>query len=166
MLDDSARPVVRLATEVDAAALAAMRRAWSEEDAGHPIHDPAFEADFARWWARDPHRLTWVGVLDGAVTGTVSLETSERPPEPGPESSWRAPRRWGWVTNAYVAPSARGGGLGRALLDAAIAHADAHGFARVVLHPTDGSVAFYGRAGFVPATDLLRRSLGGTAPRP
>lgn len=149
--------LVRLATDDDVAALAALRRAWSEETAGQAIEDPGFEADFARWFRRDPDRLTWVGVLDGALLGTVSLEVSQRPPEPGPESVWRTPRYWGWITNAYVVPSARGGGLGARLLATAVAHADAHGFARVALHPSARSTSFYARAGFVPATTLLAR---------
>ena len=51
----------------------------------------------------------------------------------------------------------RDAGLGRLLLDACTSYADERGLARIVLSPTDRSVPFYARAGFVPATSLMVR---------
>jgi hypothetical protein len=42
-------------------------------------------------------------------------------------------------------------------LNASTGHADEHGFARLVLSPSERSVPFYARAGFEPATSLMVR---------
>jgi ribosomal protein S18 acetylase RimI-like enzyme len=53
----------------------------------------------------------------------------------------------------YVAPEARGRGLGQALLDTAIAEARSRGFTRLILDTLEdrmaGAIALYRRAGFV-----------------
>ena len=67
------------------------------------------------------------------------------------------PRVWGYVANVYVVPSARDTGTGTLLLEAVTAHADEHGYARLVLSPSERSVPFYERAGFAPATSLMLR---------
>jgi GNAT superfamily N-acetyltransferase len=64
----------------------------------------------------------------------------------------------------YVVPEHRDAGVGRYLLDALVAHADAEGLERVVLSPSERSVPFYRRAGFDPADQLLLRPHPGTAP--
>ncbi len=68
-----------------------------------------------------------------------------------------------------VRPAVRGGGAGRAVLDALLAAAAARGCREVRLHAEVGAVGFYVRAGFVPygavfedagvAHQTLRRSL-------
>jgi putative acetyltransferase len=61
----------------------------------------------------------------------------------------------------YLAPSARGRGVGRALLDEALGFARASGAARVVLDTTDAmkrAIAFYERAGFVRDDSQVRGS--------
>jgi GNAT superfamily N-acetyltransferase len=62
---------------------------------------------------------------------------------------------WGYVGQAFVRAEHRDAGVGRLLLDAALAEARALGFDRVVLNPSARSVPFYRRAGFVPADGLL-----------
>jgi GNAT superfamily N-acetyltransferase len=57
----------------------------------------------------------------------------------------------------FVLPAHRDAGVGRLLLDAALAHADAHSYVRVVLHPSPRSVPFYERAGFGSDHPLLVR---------
>jgi predicted N-acetyltransferase YhbS len=61
----------------------------------------------------------------------------------------------GLIGNVFVLPGHRDSGIGRRLLDAALAHARRCDFARVVLAPSARSVPFYARAGFRPATSLL-----------
>jgi len=56
----------------------------------------------------------------------------------------------------WVAPSARGAGLGRALVEAVVAWAEARGAAHVVLRISEGNAAarrLYGSAGFVLDAD-------------
>jgi ribosomal protein S18 acetylase RimI-like enzyme len=79
--------------------------------------------------------------------------------------------RWGvwwsaedcWIEDVFVDPSARRGGLGRALVQAALERAEARGCRRVDLDVDDDNVpaqALYGSLGFERRPQLLlRRSL-------
>jgi GNAT superfamily N-acetyltransferase len=151
---------VRRATLADAPALVRLRRAWTEENAGEPVDDDSFEERFDAWLEREhDQRLTWVGCVDGMPVGMLNLLVFTRMPSPRPVGSTR-PTQWGYLANFFVLRGHRGGGLGRALLDACTAYADDHGFARVVLSPSERSVSLYARHGFVPATSLLTRESG------
>ena len=78
-------------------------------------------------------------------------------PSSGPAAWVRLAARWGYLASFYVRPSHRSTGLGGRMLAALTAYADAEGFVRVVLSPTERSVPLYARAGFVPATCRRRR---------
>jgi GNAT superfamily N-acetyltransferase len=146
---------IRTATRSDVPVLAALRRAWTEEGRGG-IDDAGYEEAFAAWFEREEHqRTTWLAEVDGVAVGMLNLLVFTRMPRPaaGPPP----PSRWGYVANVYVEPGARDAGVGRRLLDAVLAHADAEGFARLVLSPSERSVPFYERAGFAPATSLMLR---------
>lgn len=153
-----AAPVVRLVGPADVPAVAALRRAWTEENAGAPVHDDGFDAAFAAWFEREAHqRLTWVAEVGSRPVGMLNLLVFTRMPRPRAHGAPPHPARWGYVANVYVEAAHRDAGVGRALLDAATTHADAHGFARLVLSPSERSVPFYERAGFAPATSLMLR---------
>jgi GNAT superfamily N-acetyltransferase len=148
---------VRRATRSDVPGLAALRRAWTGEVRG-PVQDQDFEAAFADWFEQqEAQRVTWVLEVDGTVSGMVNLLVFDRMPRPRPAAGPSPPTQWGYLANLYVAPSLRGAGWGGLLLDAVVAHADAHGYARLVLSPSERSVPLYARAGFAPATSLLVR---------
>jgi len=146
---------VRTAAAFDAGALASLRRQWRHEWHGVALDaDPDFEPRFVGWFTDQLARgsLAWLAVLDGEPVGMLLMFVHERMPEPD-----REPGRWGYVGNAFVLPAHRDAGVGGQLLDAALAHADAHGFARVVLNPSPRSVPFYERAGFSRDHPLLVR---------
>ncbi|MET9628503.1 GNAT family N-acetyltransferase [Lentzea sp. NPDC006480] len=146
---------IRQTDERDTAALAALRRAWSEEQAGHPLDDDLFEEDFAQWYAVEaPRRATFVAELDGKAIGMMNLALFERMPKPGRPAS-----RWAYLGNAFVLAAHRNRGIGTTLLNAAIAHARDQHCARIVMSPSERSVPFYQRAGFGPATMLLAHVL-------
>ncbi len=63
----------------------------------------------------------------------------------------------GYIANVYVRRLRRDSGIGSALVRAAVDYADEHGFARLVLSPSERSIAFYERAGFAPTTSLMLR---------
>jgi GNAT superfamily N-acetyltransferase len=149
---------VRLAAVDDVPALAAMRRAWTEEHVGGPVDDPAFEPAFEAWFEREhEQRVTWVGEVDGVVIGMLNLLVFTRMPSPRRAGATPRAAQWGYVANVYVDPVHRDRGAGSALLSAAVDHADGHGFARLVLSPSERSVPVYERAGFAPATSLMLR---------
>jgi GNAT superfamily N-acetyltransferase len=58
---------------------------------------------------------------------------------------------WGYVGNMFVREELRNRGIGSALLAAIIAEAEARGYQRLLLSPTERAVPFYARAGFIDA---------------
>ena len=142
---------VRRATAADVGALAALRRAWVEEDAG-PIDDGgAFERDVADWYANEAgRRLTWIGTLGAEPVGMLNLVEFHRTPRPGRRAS-----SWGYVSNVFVLAAHRSGGIGRELLDAAISTARERGYARLVLSPSERARSLYARVGFGAADKLM-----------
>lgn len=145
---------VRLAGPEDARLLAALRRSWVEETTQGSVEDPGFEERFDEWMRHErDQRLTWLGCVGGEPAGMVNMLIFTRMPRPGQEQ----PSRWGYLANFYVLPEQRNSGLGTALLDALTDRADAEGFVRVVLSPTERSIPFYERGGFRAAYDLMIR---------
>ena len=131
--------------------LAVLRRAWVEERRGGPQDDPGFEDALATWWEREaPQRLAWVASVGDEPVGMLNLLEFTRMPSPGAPAG-----RWGYLGNAFVLGEHRDRGIGRAMLDAAIAEARARDYVRIVLSPSARSVPFYRRAGFRDPTELL-----------
>jgi GNAT superfamily N-acetyltransferase len=147
---------VRRATAADVGALAALRRAWVEEDAG-PIDDGgAFEREVAQWYdAEAGRRLTWIATLGGEPVGMLNVVEFHRMPRPGRRHS-----SWGYVSNVFVLAPHRGGGIGRELLDAAIGVARERGYARLVLSPSERARSLYARVGFGTAEELMLLRFG------
>jgi GNAT superfamily N-acetyltransferase len=147
---------IRVADERDLGALAGLRRAWLEERTGHPVVDPGFEAAFERWWRVElPRRIFWLAEVGSArsgytAVGSINVLEIVHMPRPGARGG-----RIGQVGNAFVLRSFADRGVPRALLDAAIDHARARRYRRLLLAPTAGSAGFYRRAGFAPAGDSL-----------
>lgn len=147
---------IRVADERDVPALASLRRSWLEERAGHPIEDAGFEASFAQWCrVEQPRRTFWlaeVGTPRSGYTAIGSINVVElvHMPRPGARGG-----RIGHVGNAFVLASFASRGVPGALLAAAMAHARARRYRRLLLAPTPDSVAFYRRAGFEPAGEAL-----------
>jgi GNAT superfamily N-acetyltransferase len=161
--EQSVGEVIRLATYDDRALVAALRRAWVEENSGGPIEDDDFERRFDEWLRREEHqRLTWLGLVDDQPVAMVNMLVFTRMPRPGTEVS-----QWGYLANFYVRPENRDAGLGTRLLAALTAYADEHGFVRVILSPSERSVPFYERGGFSASNALMLRtpaSVDGTSP--
>ena len=134
--------------------VAALRRAWTEEQTGRDQPDDDFLARFDAWLEREQdQRVTWLAYDGAEPVGMVNLLVFTRMPRPGQPRA----ARWGYLANFYVRPSHRSTGLGARMLAALTAYADAESFVRVVLSPTERSVPLYARAGFVPATSLMVR---------
>ena len=145
-------PAIRMAGPADAPALAALRRAWTAEQHG-PVDDPGFEARFLDWYERESaRRFSWLAEVGGELVGMMNLAVFDRMPQPG-----REPGSWGYLANSFVLAAHRNQGIGSLLLGALLAHADAHGYVRVVLSPSPRAVPFYQRAGFTQGTELMVR---------
>jgi GNAT superfamily N-acetyltransferase len=147
---------VRRAMAADVASLAALRRAWVEEDGGAIADGGAFERDFAQWYAAEAgRRLTWIAVLGDESVGMLNLVEFHRMPRPG-----RLHSRWGYISNVFVLARHRNRGVGRELLDVAIGTARERGYARLVLSPSEQARSLYARVGFGAADELMLLPLG------
>jgi GNAT superfamily N-acetyltransferase len=141
---------IRPAMPDDAAELARLRWEFRIE-VGTPAtrSRAAFDAEmesFAREvLGGDGAWRAWVADEGGRLLGCVWLRLVEKVPHP---SRSRHERPIAYVTNMYVEPGRRDGGLGRELLDVAVAFAREAGADGVLLWPSERSLPFYERAGF------------------
>jgi GNAT superfamily N-acetyltransferase len=87
----------------------------------------------------------WVAEDGARIVGCVWLQVVERVPHPNLR---RGERPIAYVTNMYVVPELRNGGIGRELLDAAVAYARERRASAAILWPSPRSISFYRRAGF------------------
>jgi GNAT superfamily N-acetyltransferase len=143
--------LIRVATTADVGALVELRRRWGDER-GAAV-DEGFGERFRAWFAAEAHqRSFWLAEDDGEPIGMANLLTFERMPTPGRDAG-----RWGYLGNMYVVADHRDRGVGRQLLEALVTFADDRGLVRIVLSPSERSVAFYRRAGFDAAGELLVR---------
>ena len=88
--------------------------------------------------------LSLVAERDGDLVGHVLLSTADLATDSGTRTILV-------LSPLAVRPSSQGGGVGRALVEAALAAADASSFGVVVL---EGDPRLYSRFGFRPAADL------------
>lgn len=142
---------IRVANAATIPALATLRRI-SAGGAGDPA---AFEARFRGWIEGEgDSRRFWLAEDAGSPIGMIGLLTYRRMPKPSQPDT-----RWGYVGNMFVLEEHRNRGVGRALIDALKAYADAENFERLVLAPSERSIPFWKRAGFADAEgELLVRA--------
>jgi GNAT superfamily N-acetyltransferase len=137
---------IREAAPADAATLAALRWEFrAGRDAAVETRE-AFLERCAEWMrcelAAGTRWRAWVAVRNNRVVGQVWLDTIQKVPNPIGERERNA-----YLSNLYVQPVERGG-IGSRLLEAVLAWTTANGVDRVVLWPTERSVALYRRYGF------------------
>ncbi len=144
--------VIRIAAADDGPAIAALRRSWTAEDYGD-AEDDEFESRFLDWYQREfARRIVWLAEVSGQPVGMMNLTVFERMPRPGRETG-----TWGYLGNAFVIGPHRDQGIGGLLLNALVAHADNHGYVRILLRPAPRAIPFYRRAGFTQDGGFLVR---------
>ena len=147
---------IRPATPDDAPVLAALRFRFRTE-LGEPVEaEAAFVARTREWFATRLAGGTWRGWVAvepaGKIVGHVFVQFVEKIPNPLPE-----PEAIGYLTNFYVAPAWRNGGVGNRLLATAVAACDEAEVDGIVLWPSEESVSLYLRHGFGPPRELMER---------
>ncbi|WP_041407323.1 GNAT family N-acetyltransferase [Segniliparus rotundus] len=134
--------------------VAALRWGWARELApgSAPAAGPSetFVAEVASWM-RDESRTVWTARRGAHAVGMVCLTEFQRMPSPAPAAGGC----WGYLSHLYVSPSARGRGIGAALVAALLAAARSRRYSKVVLSPTQKSVSLYLRCGFDADPGLL-----------
>ncbi len=135
-------PSLRPARPADLAALLPLLRAFYAEE-GLTLH-PRVEAALADLLSEPRHGRLFVAERGGALVGYVALTYGYSLELGGKDA---------FVDELFVTPSARGQGIGRALLAAALAGARELGVGQVLLEvaePDAAKLAFYAAAGFAP----------------
>jgi GNAT superfamily N-acetyltransferase len=93
----------------------------------------------------------WVAERAGTIVGNLWCSMIEKVPNPVGESELHA-----YITNFYVQPECRGGGIGESLLQSALEWCRGQGVDAVILWPTERSRSLYLRHGFALRADLLQ----------
>ena len=151
----------RLATTADAATLAEMR--WDfrlEETPGETATAKTEFLEFCtafmvagiergEWWF-------WVAE-DETTTSLVAcicIQIVSKIPKPN-----KLMDAYGYVTNVYTRSAYRNQGIGSLLMQAVVAWASSRDLENLVVWPSERSVPFYGRAGFLLDNEALSLSL-------
>ena len=149
---------IRRAVSSDGPALARLRWNFREEDGEIPLGD--FKEFLSRYLEHYWHGIDsggwahWVVESEGALLAHMAVRVQEGVPRPATSRD-----RWGWLTDCYTIPEERSKGHGAGLLAAIRSWAVEEGLELLLVSPSDRSVPFYGRAGFVPAGEWLQLTL-------
>jgi GNAT superfamily N-acetyltransferase len=149
---------IRLATQSDADELARLRWDSSTDEvaaSGQSFGDfrQGFE-EYLQQALESGNWNIWVAELDGRLIANIYVQLVHKVPKPGRFGSQRG-NRYGYVTNVYAEPDVRGQGVGSELLKRIAEWARAQELDFLVLWPSEESVRFYERAGFVHSPDAL-----------
>ena len=107
-------------------------------------------ADYERWLA-EPGAFLLIARVDGAAAGFALVRIVDGGP------TWTEPARHAIVQDIAVAGDARGGGVGRALVERVHDEAGCEVVELTVLAANASARAFYDRLGFGPFAHTLRR---------
>ena len=106
--------------------------------------------DYAQWLA-EPGAFLLLARQGDALAGYALVRIENAGP------TWTAPARVAVVQDIAVAAAARGGGVGRALLDRVPEETGCDAVQLTVLSANGSAKAFYERLGFEPFAEILRR---------
>jgi len=149
-------PVIR-AAELDDLDLVVIRRLdFLAEHRGldRDRLDPEF-VEVARAFLQRTHCrtfLSWFADIDDTCVGIISVIISDAPPRPEDMRSTD-----GYIVNMYVDPAHRSKGIGRLLVDRAMADGEAAGVRRFSLYATDDGRPLYESVGFVDEPGWMNR---------
>ncbi|MCC6930105.1 MAG: GNAT family N-acetyltransferase [Gemmatimonadaceae bacterium] len=148
----------RLASPADLPALAQMRWDFRAEAGEAPRESfDSFRARYTRLVDEEIRagRLAyWIAEQDDEIVAHIAVFRILGIPRP-----MRTSDQWGYVTDCYTRPAARGMGAGSALLQRVQAWARELDFELLLVAPGDLAEFFYRRAGFVDATSFRQCQL-------
>ncbi|MBA2424266.1 MAG: GNAT family N-acetyltransferase [Actinobacteria bacterium] len=148
-----AEPVIRRATEGDVATLSRLRREFTLEDRPIPSPREDFDAAFEEIVAtglNDGRWTVWVADVDGEIVSHAFIGLVDKIPRPTPEQRWI-----GYLTNVYTRPAFRSLGLGGLVLESVKTWASEEDVELLIVWPSERSVGFYRRHGFVGDAEPL-----------
>lgn len=148
----------RLATGADLPALAQMR--WDFRAEGGEVPRETFDAFRQRYTSmvdaemRAGRLAYWVAEQGAELVAHIAIFRIPGIPRPA-----RASDQWGYLTDSYTSPAARGTGVGGALLQCVQQWAREQDFELLLVAPSEASETFYRRAGFGDATSFRQCQL-------
>jgi phosphinothricin acetyltransferase len=133
---------IRPARDDDFSTIASITNHYIATTAIHFGYDPVTGDELATAWRGDD-RHPWLVADEDGVVGYAKSAT------------WRARAAYAWTAEVglYLAPDARGRGLGRALLEVLLAELARRGFRSAIAGitvPNPASIALHHRVGFEP----------------
>jgi GNAT superfamily N-acetyltransferase len=149
---------IRQATARDAAELARLRWDFSpDEVAASGQRFGEFARDFERFLHDALHSgdwSIWVAEQEERLIANIYVHLVKKVPRPG-----RFGQRYGYVTNVYAEPDVRNAAIGSALLQQMIGWARDQRLELLLVWPSDESLRFYLRAGFIPSPSAMELDL-------
>jgi GNAT superfamily N-acetyltransferase len=150
----SVATAVRRATQSDADALARLRFEFRAPRAPNVEAEAEFLARCSTWMrgrlSADSIWRAWLVERNREPVGSVWLQVIEKVPNPTVE-----PERHAYVSNFYVRPDHRHGGIGSTLLTQALGEAARLQVDSVFLWPSERSRPLYERFGFTSSNGVL-----------
>jgi GNAT superfamily N-acetyltransferase len=151
----------RLATSDDAETLAQMRWEFRLEEApGDTVHNKADFLHACTMFIRQAIEggawHFWVAEDESMLVAHICVLTIVKIPKPN-----RLHDAFGYVTNVYTRPAYRNQGIGSELMRHVVEWARAMEMENLMVWPSERSIPFYARAGFVAdeeAMDLILRA--------
>jgi GNAT superfamily N-acetyltransferase len=148
----------RQATLRDAAELARLRWDFSPDEVASSGQSFAgFAQDFEQFLHNALHGdnwSIWAAEQDQRLIANMYICLVQKVPRPG-----RFGQRYGYLTNVYAEPDVRDAGIGSALLRQVIAWARDQRLGLLLVWPSDESLRFYSRAGFIPSPTAMELDL-------
>jgi GNAT superfamily N-acetyltransferase len=139
-------PLIEEARLDDVPDLARLRWELYVEQEGERESREAYQDRFVAFALKELATERWKAWVARDRTGPVGamwLHAVERIPVPG-----KVAGPIGYLTNVYVAPRHRNGGVGSRMLERVLSWARAEGYSCVITWPTPRSRPFYQRGGF------------------
>ncbi len=143
----------RTATVEDLPELVRMRWAFRTEDEPPTVDPEDFVREctaFLTLGLTEGDWVYWVAETEGAIVAHVFVHTIRKVPSPR-----QLGVAYGYVTNVYTKPEYRNSGVGSALLKKVEEWARQQDLEFLILWPSERSVPFYERAGYLPASDVV-----------
>jgi ribosomal protein S18 acetylase RimI-like enzyme len=149
----------RRVTLDDVAALANLRLALLNEVGGTldaTEHAALLQSNevFFRRNLDNPAWSHWCVDSAGDMVAAGTLVIQERPPYPGSPEGLDA-----YLLNIYTVPAFRGRGAANAVVAAALAHAQARGVRKLILHATEAGRPLYEKLGFLASSAYMELQL-------